>query len=107
MRSVIFEGDSLAMIRKFPDEARHRSGYEIDRVQRDLEPENWRPFPSIGQGVREIQIQMGRQYRIIYTVKIADQVHILHAFQKKTQKTRKSDIELAKSRLKAIINRNR
>jgi phage-related protein len=48
MRKVVFEGDSLAMIRQFPDDARHLSGDEIDRVQCDLEPENWKPFPRIG-----------------------------------------------------------
>ncbi len=105
MRTVIFEGSSLEMIRNFPDDARNRAGYEIDRVQRDLEPENWKPFPSIGQGVREIRIQLGQQYRVIYIAKFDNKLHILHAFQKKTQKTRKADIELAKSRLKKLHTR--
>lgn len=105
MREVVFEGNSLSVIRQFPDDARHRAGYEIDRVQRNLEPENWKPFASIGQGVREICIQVGEQYRVIYVVKVVGKVHVLHAFQKKTQKTRQSDIELAKSRFKELNNR--
>jgi len=44
MRAVIFEGNSLATLFQFPDETRLRAGYEIDRVQRDKEPENWKPF---------------------------------------------------------------
>lgn len=48
--------DQLAVIRALPDNARHRAGYKIDRVQRDKEPENWKPFSAIGQGVREIRI---------------------------------------------------
>jgi phage-related protein len=31
-----------------------------------------------------------------------DAVYVLHAFQKKTRKTRKSDIDLARKRLKKI-----
>ncbi|MDT8403259.1 type II toxin-antitoxin system RelE/ParE family toxin [Sulfuriflexus sp.] len=107
MRKLLFEGDTLALIRQLPDDARHRAGYEIDRVQRDREPENWKPFPAIGQGAREIRIQVSRQYRIIYIAKFADTVHVLHVFAKKSQKTRKSDIEIAKNRLKEVIRRYR
>ena len=58
MRKVVFEGNTPEIIRQLPDDARYRSGYEIDRVQRDKEPENWKPFPAIGQGAREIRIQV-------------------------------------------------
>ena len=37
-------------------------------------------------------------FRVFYVVRRRDGIHVLHAFQKKTQKTRKSDIELGKSR---------
>jgi len=107
MRKVVFEGNTLETIRLLPDDARHRSGYEIDRVQRDKKPENWKPFPTIGQDACEIRIQVGRQYRIIYIAKFEDKVHVLHVFEKKTKKTRKSDIEIAKNRLKEVIRRYR
>lgn len=105
MRKVIFEGDTQPFIRRLPDTVRLRAGYEIDRVQRDKPPLNWKPFPSIAKGVREIRIQTGEQYRIMYLVKFKDKVHILHVFEKKTQKTRTSDIELAKRRYKELIKR--
>jgi hypothetical protein len=41
-------------------------------------------------------------YRIIYLTTIGDVVHVLHAFQKKTQATAKRDIDLAKARLRQI-----
>lgn len=107
MRKVIFEGDTLTVIRELPDDARHRAGYEIDRIQRDIEPTNWKPFTSIGQGVCEIRIQMGRQFRVIYIAKFDDRVHVLHVFEKKSQKTRQSDIAIAKRRLKEVIRRCR
>jgi phage-related protein len=44
-------------------------------------------------------------YRVIYVAKFDDAVYVLHAFQKKTQKTRKQDIEMAKRRLKTITEK--
>jgi phage-related protein len=41
-------------------------------------------------------------YRVIYLTTIGDVVHVLHAFQKKTQATTKRDIDLAKARLRQI-----
>ena len=61
-------------------------------------------MPSIGSGVREIRIMYDGQYRVIYVAKFADVVHVLHAFQKKTQKTRKQDIDNAKQALKQLLN---
>jgi phage-related protein len=53
---------------------------------------------SVGPGVRKIRIrQASGAYRIIYLTTIGDVVHVLHAFQKKTQATAKRDIDLAKS----------
>ena len=54
---------------------------------------------SIGPGVKEIRIRAGGAYRVIYTANIGNAVYVLHVFQKKTQKTAKPDIELAKQRL--------
>jgi len=60
-------------------------------------------MPSVDLGVREIRIhQASGAYRIIYLTTIGDVVHVLHAFQKKTQATPKRDIDLAKARLRQI-----
>jgi len=72
-------------------------------VQHDLEPENWKPIKTVGAGVREIRIRCtDGAYRVIYTAKVRDTVYVLHAFQKKAQKTPQRSIELAKKRLKEI-----
>ena len=45
----------------------------------------------------------GDTFRAVYTVRFADVVYVLHAFQKKSKKgieTPKSDIDLVKQRLK-------
>ncbi|MCP3663799.1 MAG: hypothetical protein GY696_15130 [Gammaproteobacteria bacterium] len=38
----------------------------------------------------------------IYIAKLEDAIHVLHAFQKKTQKIRKQDIDAARQALKQI-----
>ena len=58
---------------------------------------------SVVKGVKEIRIKgVGGNYRVIYLAKLVDAVYVIHAFQKKTQKTRKADIDLARKRLKEI-----
>ncbi len=60
---------------------------------------------SIGSGVREIRIMHEGQFRVIYIANLADAVYVLHAFQKKTQKTRKQDLDAAKQALRQIKQR--
>ena len=60
-----------------------------------------------GKGVREIRIkESSGNYRVIFLANLEDAVYVLHAFRKKTQKTRKTDIDLASKRLKEIGDYN-
>lgn len=59
-------------------------------------------MPSIGTGVREIRVVHGGQYRVIYITKYADTICVLHAFQKKSQKTRKQDLDAARQALRQL-----
>ena len=101
-KPLYFVGSALEDLRAFPRAPRREAGYQLDRVQFGLEPSDWKPIPTVGRGVREIRIHHEDQYRVIYVAKIDDAVHVLHALQKKTQKTRKKDIEIARRRLKEI-----
>lgn len=104
MKPVVFLGDSLDVIKAFPVSARRRAGYQLDRVQNGLDPNDWKPMPSVGAGVREIRIRdSAGAFRVIYVAHLADAVYILHAFQKKTQKTTAQDIETAATRLRAAL----
>lgn len=103
MKPIIFAGDSLDCIRAFPENARQNAGYQLDRVQRGLEPSDWKPMSSIGIGVREIRIREDSgTYRLIYIANWGNAIYVLHAFQKKSQKTSLRDVEIAKRRLGAI-----
>lgn len=96
-------GSSLDDLKSFPEDVRREAGYQLDKLQRDESPTSWKSMRSIGQGVREIRLRGDDgQYRVIYLANRADAVYVLHAFMKKTQKTRKSDIDLAKARLKEV-----
>jgi phage-related protein len=102
-KGVTFWGSALDDLREFPQEARRLAGYQIDQVQRGLEPSDWKPMPNIGPGVNEIRISAGGSFRVIYVAKFPDAVHVLHCFQKKTRRTPHQDIKLAKSRYKDLL----
>ena len=60
-------------------------------------------MPDVGAGVREIRVRArDGAFRVFYVVESATDVYVLHAFQKKTQRTRKEDIELAARRYRQI-----
>lgn len=102
MKPLRFVGSSLDDLRRFPAEARREAGFELYAIQRGLEPSDWKPMKAIGSGVREIRIRVLGEWRILYVAKFADAVYVLHAFQKKTQKTPRKDIEMARQRFKQV-----
>lgn len=102
MKPLKFAGSSLDDLRDFPEDARRIAGFELHAVQNGLEPRDWTPVQSVGQGVKEIRIHVLGEWRIIYVANIRDAIYVLHAFQKKTQKTSQRDIELARKRYKQI-----
>lgn len=104
MKPVTFLGDSLEEIQAFPQGPRRAVGFQVDRVQRGMMPENWKPMTTIGRGVYEIRVRDDSGiYRVIYIATFPESVYVLHAFQKKAQKTSKADLELAGSRLKDLL----
>lgn len=106
MQPVRFVGDALGELRAFPEAARHDAGYQLHKVQCGELPDDFKPMPDIGRGVEEIRIRDATgAYRVIYTARIADAVHILHAFQKKTPRTPRTAIELARSRFGQLTKR--
>ncbi len=104
MKPVTFLGDSLKRLREFPEDARQDTGYQLDRVQRGKQPDDFKPMPFIGKGVEEIRVRDETgAFRVVYTARLADAVYVLHAFQKKTQTTAKRDIDLAAERFKELM----
>jgi len=103
MKRVQWLGDSLDRLQKFSREAMREAGYQLERVQAGKEPADSKPMPSVGLGVNEIRVRADGAFRVIYVAKFPEAVYVLHAFEKKSRKTAKQDIELARSRFRTLI----
>ena len=103
-KKLAFLDTSLDDLRAFPESSRQEIGYQLDRIQQGLNPYDWKPFSTIGLGVREIRTRDADGiYRVMYIAKFEEAVYVLHCFQKKTQTTSQSDIDLAKRRYKELV----
>jgi phage-related protein len=103
-KSIVFLGNSEKTMRSFSLDVQKDFALNFHMLERGLEPLDWKPMKSIGLGVREIRVKdRDGIYRAIYVLKVKDKIHILHVFQKKSQKTAKHDLDLAKARMKLII----
>lgn len=103
-KAINFCGGALDDLRAFPDSARRDAGYELDKVQNGRDPSDWKPMNAVGAGVREIRIRdVSGAFRVLYVAKFAETVYVLHCFQKKTQATGKSDLDLAAKRYRDLL----
>ena len=87
-----------------------RLGVALFVVQIGEMPSCAKPWKGLGPGVFElIDDHRGDTYRAVYTLRIAGNVHVLHAFQKKSKsgiKTPQRDVGLIERRLKAVLARH-
>ncbi len=103
-KPIEFRGKSLDDLRAFPLPARREAGHQLDLVQNGQEPHDWKPMNTVGQGVKEIRIRdAAGAFRVIYVAKFADAVYVLHCFHKKTEKTSKTDLDLAAKRYRDLL----
>jgi len=108
VKPIVFLGDSLEVIRRFPEAARREAGFQLDRVQRGLDAYDWKPMKTVGPGVRELRVRdAAGAFRVIYIATFADAIYVLHAFQKQTQRTAKRDLDVALSRLRDLMRGRR
>ena len=104
MKPVEFRGTSLDDLRAFPSSAMRDAGYQLDRVQHGLQPDDAKPMPTIGAGAMELRIwDEAGTFRVVYVAKFEDAVYVLHCFKKKTPQTSQPDIELARKRFKELV----
>ena len=104
VKDLRFRGSSLKDLCEFPKDARREAGYQLDRLQNGLEPEDFKPMSDVGSGVQEIRIKdEAGIFRVLYVARFEDAVYVLHCFQKKTQRTAKSDLDLARKRYAELV----
>jgi phage-related protein len=93
MKPIVFLGDSLDCLRAFPDGPRRECGYQLDRVQRGLDPDDWKPMKTVGPGVREIRVRdEAGAFRVVYVASFAEAVHVLHASTRKHAALRRTNL---------------
>jgi phage-related protein len=88
----------------FPEDARRAAGYQLRKVQRGDDPDDWKPFEDVGPGTKEIRIkQTDGVFRVMYVAKFEDAIYVLHCFKKKSQKTSQKDKDLSVQRYKDLL----
>ena len=108
-KPLYWVGSSLREIQRFPSEVQRTVGFALSAAQFGGRHPSAKPWKGEGPGVLEVvEDHGGDTYRAIYTVRFANAVYVLHAFQKKSPHgiaTRQSDIALVKERLR-LAQRN-
>ena len=107
LRKLIFIGDSLRVLRGFPEAVQRHVGYALFQAQIGGKHPDAKPLKGIPGGVLEIVTDhSGDTFRSVYTVRLQRAVYVLHAFQKKSKRgiaTPKQQIERVKQRLQRAI----
>lgn len=102
-KPVEWRGSSLDDLRAFPDDARRDAGFQLGRMQLGYQPADWRPMPDVGAGALEIRIHVLTEHRVFVVAKFEEALYVLHAFEKKSQKTSERDMNIAVKRYRQLI----
>ena len=100
-------GDSLDRLQAAPANIRSDAGYQLELVQRGETPADFKPMPDVGSGVMEIRLHGDNEYRVFYVARFEESVYVLHCFVKKSQSTRKADLDLGRQRYSALLDRRK
>lgn len=105
LKPVIWVGSSLKALRAFPEPVQDHMGYALYVGQRGGRHRDTKTLSGFGgAGVVEVIKDFGGDtFRAVYTVRHADAVYVLHAFQKKSKtgrETPRRDMELIEQRLR-------
>ena len=106
-KPLFWLGSSLDDVRAFRAQVRRNVGFQLRRVQQGLQPTDWKWMPAVGTGVQEIRVHAGTEHRVFYVARFTEGVYVLHAFEKRTRKTAKRDIEQARSRYGDLLKTRR
>jgi phage-related protein len=110
VKEIKWNKEALAFVRGLTDSTKREIGSLLMALQLgiNLGPPQAKPMKIIDKNAFELRIKdrLGN-YRIIYVVKLGDEILIPHAFNKKTQKTLRVDIDLSIKRLREMKNENK
>jgi len=107
LKPVYWIASSLADVRSFPRPVQRAVGYSLFRAQEGKKAPDAKPLKGIVKGAGVLEVVEDHDtgtYRVVYTVRFAEVVYVLHAFQKKSKRgkaTPKHEIALIRSRYEA------
>ena len=108
---LYWEGSSKKDFNELPIEVQKEMGVASLIVPTGSTPPSAKLWKGLGSGVYElVEDHRSDTFRAVYTVKMGDAVHVLHAFQKKSKSgigTPQPDVELIEERLKAMLARHK
>lgn len=106
MKDLVYHPKALKTIQGFSKKVRTRIAGLLQMLCKGLQlaPKDFKYMKSVGDGVYELRIRASIQYRVFYVAKYKGEIYVLHAFVKKTQKTRQQDIEIGKTRYQQLLN---
>ena len=107
LKAAIFHPAARRAIKDFPGDVRRELGKAIFDLQKGnvLGMPLARPMPDVAVGVEELRIRdRSGLYRTFYFKKSTRGILILHAFVKKTRRTPTHELDIARLRLKEMLN---
>jgi len=104
-KDIVWVASSLEDLKRFPEPVQKVMGFALFQAQCGGKHLQARPLKGFGgAGVLEIIEDFdGNTFRTVYTVRFADAVYVLHAFQKRSKKgikTPKREMDVVRSRLR-------
>ena len=103
-KAVHWVGSAKRDFMRLPAAVRSAMGYALGVAQYGGKHPSAKPWKGEGAGIFEIvEDYAGDTYRALYTVRFADAIYVLHAFQKKSpsgRRTAQLDVALVRERLK-------
>jgi phage-related protein len=109
-RPLFWEGSAKKDFKEFPIPVQKDMGVALFIAQLGRTAGSAKPWRGLGSGVYElVEDHRGDTFRAVYVVRVADAVHVLHAFQKKSKSgvaTPQPDVDVIEKRLKAVLARH-
>jgi phage-related protein len=102
-KPIVWIGSSIHDMRRCAAKIQDQAGAELRTLQSGGMPSDWKPMPTVGPGVGEIRISTQTEHRIFFVTRFHEAIYILHVFEKRSRKTAIRDIELGRTRFRALV----
>jgi phage-related protein len=102
-KPVYWIGPTLEVLRTFPDPIQDEVGFALFQAQLGGRHVAAKRLKGFGGVLEVVANDDGNTYRAVYTVRFAEAIYALHAFQKKSKqgvRTPKHEIDLVRARLR-------